>query len=293
MMMRRHMGFCLLWLCISSQAAAQDPLDQLLKSLQGITLPFDVAVFSSLEETQDYKRQVEAVMEILDGREAIHSRADVDDFKKTQIVCNALHLLDQYDLPYVERIISRLSEEENWKRRERALLAYLCAKRDIQYDTNVTCLLESLKFYETDLESPANREVAWTVRDICDTLSYLGDLFILNGDPGILDEMFAYASIAFGYPAEYFSDRLVGMLLKRPDLFVSSLARPGDKTIRDVTNRILFGISNDSVRKSLEEALCNKLEGVEGREKEVVAHLRVEAEALRQQWAREPDTVNP
>ena len=278
---------------MSSQAVAQDALDQLLKSLEGITQPFEVTVFSRLEETQDYRRQVEAVMEILDHRESIHSRADVDDFRKTQIVCNALHLLDEYDLPDVERIIRRLSEEEDWKRRERDLLAYLCAKRDIQYDTNVTRLLESLKSYETDLESPANREVAWTVRDICDTLSRLGDLFILNGDPRILDELFAYASIAFGYPAEYFSDRLVGMLLKRPDLFVSSLARSRDKTLQDVTNSILFGIRNDSVRKSIEEALRNKSEGVEGREKEVVAHLRVETEALRQQWAQEPDTANP
>jgi hypothetical protein len=280
-------------LCISSQAAAQDPLDQLLKSLEGIKLPFDVAVSSSLEETQDYRRQVEAVMEILDGREAFHSRGDVDDFKKTRIVCNALHLLDEYDLPHVERILSRLSEEEDWKRRERDLLAYLCAKRDIRYDTNVTYLLESLKSYETDLESPANGEVAWTVRDTCDTLSYLGDLFILNGDPTILDELFAYASIAFGYPAEYFSDRLTGMLLKRPDLFVSSLARSRDKTVRDVTNSIIFGIRNDSVRKSIEEALHNKLEGAAGREREVVTHLRVAAEALRQQWAPEPDTAKP
>ena len=131
------------------------------------------------------------------------------------------------------------------------------------------------------------------MRDICDTLSYLGDLFILNGDPTILDELFAYASIAFGYPAEYFSDRLTGMLLKRPGLFVSSLARSPDNTIRDVTNSIVFGIRNDSVRKSIEEALCNKLETAEGREREVVAHLRAAAEALRQQWAPEPDAANP
>jgi hypothetical protein len=293
MMMRRHMGFCLLWFCMSSQAAAQDPLDQLLKSLEGITLPFDVAVFSSLEETQDYRRQVEAVMVILDGREAIHNRTDVDDFKKTRVVCNALHLLDEYDVSLVETILSRLSGEENWKRRERDLLAYLCAKRGIQYDANVTYLLESLKFHETDLESPANGEVAWTVRDTCDTLSYLGDLFILNGDPRILDELFAYASIAFGYPAEYFSDGLTGMLLKRPDLFVASLARSPDKTIRDVTNSIVFGIRNDSVRKNIEEALSNKPEKAEGKEGEVVAHLRAAAEALRQQWAPEPDTANP
>jgi len=293
MMMRRHLGFCLLWLCLSSQAAAQDPLDQLLKSLEGMTLPFDVSGLSSLGDPQDYKKQIEAVTEILDSREGIHSRTDVDDFEKTQIVCNALHLLDEYDLPYVQEIIGRLSEEEHWKRRERALLAYLCAKRDIQYDTNVTYLLESLRSYEADLESPENREVAWTVRDLCDTLSYLGDIFILNGDPGILDELFAYASIAFGYPAEYFSERLTGMLLKRPDLFVSFLARSREKTIRDVTNSIVFGIRNDSVRKSIEETLQNAGERVEGREKEVVAHLRAEVEALRQQWVREPDATNP
>ena len=291
--MRRHLGFCLLWLCLSSQAAARDPLDPLLKSLEGIRLHFDDSVLYGLEAKQDYRRQVEAVLAILDGREALHSLADVDDFRKTRIVCNALHLLDEFDTPLVNRNLSRLSGEENWKRRERDLLAYLCAKRNIQYDANVAYLLESLKFYETDLESPGNEEVARTVRDTCDTLSYLGSLFILHGDPTILEELFAYTSIAYGYPAEFLSDRLTGMLMKRSELFVSSLARSSDKTIRDVTNSVVFGVRNDSVRKSVEEAFYSQLDRVEAGEEEWVDRLRAALDTLGRQWAPEPDTANP
>jgi len=288
-MMRRHIGFCLLCLCISTKASAQDPLDQLLKSLEGIAWPFDYGVLLNLEETPDYRRRVGAVTEILDEREAIHSRSEMDEFRKTRIVCGALQLLDEYDLPLVEQILFRLSEEENWKRRERALLAYLCAKRDIRYDANVGYLLECLALYETDLENPANGNVAWTVRDMCDTLSSLGDLFIRKGDERILGALFAYASVGFGYPVEYFSDRLVGMLVKRPVLFVSSLAGSGDETIRDVTNSIGFGIRNDSVLESIDQVLHEKLDGVGGREKELVSRLRAEMEALRRQWAGETE----
>jgi hypothetical protein len=289
MMLRGCTGVCLLWLCMSARALAQDPLDQLLKSLEGIAWPFDYAVLSSLEDTQDFQKRIGALTEILDDREAIHSRADIDAFQGTQIVCSALLLLDTYDLPDVDRIINRLGEEENWESRERALLAYVSAKRGIRYDTNVSYLLEALRSYETNLEDPANAEVAWAVRDICDTLSYLGDLFIVRGDARVLDGLFAYASIAFGYPAEYFSDRLTGMLLKRPTLFVSSLARSTDETRMDVTNSIGFGIRNDSIRKSLDNVLNDELGRVEGREKEVVVKLKIEVEALRRQWSRETE----
>ncbi len=292
-MMRRHIGFCLLFLCMSTQVWAQDPLDRLLKSLEGMAWPFDYTELLSLEEPPHYERQVGAVLEILDRREAIHSRPEIDDFRKTQIVCNALQLLDAYDLPLVEQILARLSEEEDWRPREKALLAYLCAKRDIHYEPNVAYLMERLTLYETDLESPANRNVAWTVRGTCDTLSYLADLFIQKGDERILGDLFAYTSVAFGYPAEFFSDRLVRMLLKRPDLFISCLARTRDETVRDVTGSIGFGIRNDSIRKDLDEALQDKLDRVEGREREAVVRLRKEVEALRRQWAREPVASRP
>jgi hypothetical protein len=292
-MMRRLLGFCLIGLCLSTDAAAQDPLAELLKSLQGTGYPGDDAVLSGLTEEEDYRGRIEAVTRILDQREILHGRSDIDDFQKTQIVSNALHLLDAYDLPDVDRVLRRLGEEDDWNRRERDLLAYLCAKRDIHYDANVTYLLASLTAHEKDLESPANRRVAWTVRETCDTLSYLGDLFIRRGDETILRELFAYASTAFGYPAEYFSDRLLGMLLKRPVLFVSCLAGSSDETVRDVTNSIGFGIRNDSIRKSLEDVLNDRLDRVEGREEKVVTRLREEVEALRMQWAAETGVSNP
>ena len=282
--MRRLLGFCLLGLCLSTEAAAQDPLAELLKSLEGTGYPLDDAVVLGLTEEENYRGRIEVVTRILDQRETIHSRSDIDDFRKTQIVSNALHLLDAYDLPDVNEVLRRLGEEDGWDTSERDLLAYLCAKRNILYDANVTCLLESLTRHENDLESPANRRVAWTVREICDTLSYLGDLFIRRGDERILRELFGYTSIAFGYPAEYFSDRLVGMLLKRPGLFVSCLADSSDETVRDVTNSIGFGIRNDSIRKSLDEVLHDPLDRVGGREKELVDRLSAEVEALRMQW---------
>lgn len=292
-MLRRHIGFWLLWLCLASNAAAQDPLGQLLQALEGITWPFGDAVLLKLEDATDYRRRLEAVLEILEEREAIHDRTEIDEFRKTQIVCGALRVLDGYDLPLVEQILFKLSAEENWKRGEKALLAYLCAKRDIHYEANVTYLFQCLTFYETDLESPVNRKVAWTIRETCDTLSYLGDLFVSKGDTRILGELFAYTSIAFGYPAEYFSNRLVGMLIKRPVLFVSSLSGSNEETIRDVCTSIGFGIRNDSIRKSVEEVLNDKLNRVEGKEGEVVVRLKKEVEALTRQWAREAVVSRP
>ena len=83
------------------------------------------------------------------------------------------------------------------------------------------------------------------------------------------------------------------MLMKRSELFVSSLARSSDKTIRDVTNSVVFGIRNDSVRKSVEEAFYGQLDRVEVGEEEWVDRLRAALDALGRQWAPGPDTANP
>ena len=253
-------------------ALGQEDLSLLLQRLDEVDYPLEHDDLVGLGESQDPEKRIHTLQKILGDRRALHSREDLTPYVKTEITCSALRLLDGYDLPRVDGIIRRLSGEEDWEVREKAILAFLAAKRDMGYRENVAYLLRLLPKYTEELSRGANDDVAWTITDLCTCLSSLAELYLLRGDDAVLSALFTHSTTSLGYPAEYASYILVDLLLKRPKPFIASLARCAGLTRASVLNSITYGIRSDRVKKQIEEVLNDG--GTRGdREKDLISAL--------------------
>jgi hypothetical protein len=247
---------------IVAQVHGQNYIRHLVKNLIEIGYPIkkeDIIALDKIGMRFDTKNRITVIEKILSDREFIHSQKDADYFVKTEIVCDALRLLDEHDLPLVNSLIDNLNNQNGWEKREKTLLAYIAAKRDIRYETNVKYLIDALPQNSGDLESMAKGEVSWAILDVCNYLSFLSDLFVLKGDADAFSALIRYTSKSYGYPAEYLSHMFVDMFLRRPEAFISQLAAKDDKTIDSVINSLIFGIWNNRVREKVKEVLKKDL----------------------------------
>ena len=143
--------------------------------------------------------------------------------------------------------------------RERALLAFMAAKRDIRYQSNAAFLLEVLPQYGSDLERIYSGDTSHAIIDVMNCLSYLADLFVYKGDKNILDSLILYSARAYGYPAEYLSHMFIDMFLLRPKVFISTLAVKDSNTLNTVIKSLIFGIRNNQVRAEVKAVLQKDL----------------------------------
>jgi hypothetical protein len=207
----------------------------------------------------DYKNRIKLLEKILLDRDFIHNRKDINYFSKTEVILDALRLLDEHDLPVANKLIDELNKQGGWEKREKALLASMAAKRDIRYQSNAAYLLSMLPKYASDLDGIYSGESFLAIIDAMSYLSYLADLSVYKGDKDILNSLFIYTSRAHGFPAEYLSHKFVEILLLRPKVFISTLATKDDQTVNSVTNSLYFGIRNNQVREKVKGVLQKNL----------------------------------
>jgi hypothetical protein len=219
----------------------------------------DVIALDKTAMSFESKNRINVLEKILLDREFIHSRKNIDYFIKTEIVCDALRLLDQHDLPVANALIDELNKQTGWEKREQALLAYMAAKRDIRYQSNAGYLLGFLALYGSDQETVYNGENFQFTVDVMSGLSYFADLFVYKGDQNFLNLLIRYSSRFYGFPVEYLSHRFVDMFLLRPKVFLSALAVKDEQTINAVINSIVFGIRNSHERKMVKRVLKKDL----------------------------------
>lgn len=258
------------------QIHAQNYIPHLVRNLLKMGYPLnkeDVLALDKIGMRFDSKNRITVLEKILADREFIHSRQDVDYFTRTEAIIDALRLLDELDLPASRALIEKLNRQSGWEAREKALLAYMAAKRDIRYQSNTSYLLGILPQYGSNLEKNYSGESARAIIDVMNCLSYLSDLFVYNGDTYILNALIRYGSKTYGFPAEYLSHQFVDMFLMRPKVFVSTLAVKDDSIVHTVTDALIFGIRNNQVREKVKEVLQKDLSGVEEPSKRVVLLL--------------------
>lgn len=207
----------------------------------------------------DTKNRIKLLEEILLDRDSIHSRKDIDYFIRTEVILDALRLLDEHDLPVANTLIDELNKQGGWEKREKTLLASMAAKRGFRYQSNAAYLLSVLPQYGSDLERIYKGESFQAIKDVMNCLSYLADLFIYKGDKDILNSLITYASRAHGLPAEYLSHMFVEMLLLRPKDFISILVAKDEQTVISVINSLDFGIRNNQVRERVKDVLRKNL----------------------------------
>jgi hypothetical protein len=255
---------CIIILCVGLPGEAQPQnynVSNLVRNLLKIGYPLereDVIALDKIGMKFGSKNRITVLEEILRDRDFIHSRKD-DFFIKTEIIVDALRLLDEHDLPVVNKLIDELNQQEGWEKRERALLAFMAAKRDIRYQSNAAFLLKVLPQYGSDLERTYSGEAFQAILDIMNCLSYLTDLFVYKGDKDILNSLILYSARAYGYPAEYLSHMFIDMFLLRPKVFISTLAVKDDQTVNTVIKSLIFGIRNNQVREEVKAVLQKDL----------------------------------
>jgi hypothetical protein len=255
---------CILILCagLLGEAQAQDyKVTNLVKNLLKIGYPLereDVIALDKIGMQFGSKNRITVLEEILRDRDSIHSRKD-DFFIKTDIIIDALRLLDEHDLPVVYKLIDELNQQDGWEMRERALLAFMAAKRDIRYPSNAAFLLEVLPQYGSDLARIYSGETSLAIIDVMNCLSYLTDLFVYKGDNAILNSLILYSARAYGYPAEYLSHMFIEMFLLRPEVFISTLAVKDSNTVNTVIKSLIFGVRNNHVRAEVKAVLQKDL----------------------------------
>jgi hypothetical protein len=255
---------CILILCVGlvGDAQAQDyNVTNLVRNLLKIGYPLereDVIALDKIGMQFGSKNRITVLEEILRKRDFIHSRND-DFFIKTEIIIDALRLLDEHDLPVVYKLVDELNQQDGWEVRERALLAFMAAKRDIRYQSNAAFLLKLLPQYGSDLERIYSGETSHAIIDVMNCLSYLADLFVYKGDTDILNSLILYSSRAYGYPAEYLSHMFIDMFLLRPKVFISTLAVKDDRIVNTVIKSLIFGIRNNQVRAEVKAVLQKDL----------------------------------
>jgi hypothetical protein len=255
---------CILILCVGlvGDAQAQDyNVTNLVRNLLKIGYPLereDVIALDKIGMQFGSKNRITVLEEILRKRDFIHSRND-DFFIKTEIIIDALRLLDEHDLPVVYKLVDELNQQDGWEMRERALLAFMAAKRDIRYQSNAAFLLKLLPQYGSDLERIYSGETSHAIIDVMNCLSYLADLFVYQGDKDILNSLILYSARAYGYPAEYLSHMFIDMFLLRPKVFISTLAVKDDRIVNTVIKSLIFGIRNNQVREEVKAVLQKDL----------------------------------
>lgn len=269
-------GAVILLLSFGGEAFAQNYIAHLVRNLLKMGYPLskeDVLALDKIGMRFDSKNRITVLEKILEDRDYIHSREEVDYFIRTEAICDALRLLDELELPVVRRLVEKLNQQQGWEAREKALLAYMAAKRDIYYQANVDYLLRLLPQHGGDLEKIYSGETSRAIIDVMNCLSYLADLFVYNGDTYILNALIRYESRAYGFPAEYLSYQFVDMFLLRPKVFVATLAIKDDSIVNTVTNALIFGIRNNQVRAKVKEVLRKDLSTMEEPGKRVVVLL--------------------
>ncbi len=258
--------FCLAVLSASllvNDAAAQSyQTRKLIRNLIKIGYPVDredVIALDKIGMRFDTKNRLDVLKKILEDRQSIHNRTRFDYFTRTEIICDALRLMDEHDLPATDLLIDQLNRQDGWENRERALLAFMSAKRGIRYRENTDFLLEVLPRYDRDLEKNYGVDASQAIIDIMNFLSYLADLYIYKSDETILLSLFGYASKAYGFPAEYLSHMFVDMFLFDPELYLSNLSNQEDGAVNTVITSMVFGIRNNQIREKITEALKQRL----------------------------------
>ena len=260
---------CIFILCVGlpGKAQAQDyNATNLVRNLLKIGYPLereDVVALDKIGMQFGAKNRLTVLEEILRDRDFIHSRKN-DFFTKTEIIVDALRLLDEHDLPVVNKLIDELNQQEGWEKREMALLAFMAAKRDIRFASNAAFLTDLLPQYGSDLDRIYSGDTSRAIIDVMNCLSYLADLFVYKGDKDILNSLILYSARAYGYPAEYLSHLFIDIFLIRPKDFISTLAVKDERTVNSVIKSMIFGIRNNQVREEMKVVLQKDLFASDG-----------------------------
>lgn len=234
----------------------------LVTNLVAIGYPLTRKDVGSLEKTMmrfNGENRIDLIEKILRDREGIHKREDIDYFIKTKVILDALRLLDEHDLPVANKQIDAFNRQEGWEKGEKALLAYMAAKRNIRYSSNTAYLLNVLSGYRTDSAGIYSEESFQSIIDERNGLSYLADLFASKGDRDILNWLINYSLKTYGFPAENLSHMFVEMLLRRPKVFISTVAIRDDHTVNAMMKALIFGIRNNPERQKVKGVLQKDL----------------------------------
>ena len=269
-------GAAILLLSFGVNVYAQNYIAHLVRNLIQMQYPLtkeDVLALDKIGMRFDSKNRITVLEKILMDRDDIHSREEVDYFVRVETICDALRLLDELDLPVANTLVEKLSRQQGWEGREKALLAYMAAKRDIRYKANVEYLMSILSQQGSGSKKADSGETSTDIIDIMNCISYLADLFVINGDTYILNSLIRYESRAYGFPAEYLSHQFVDMFLMRPKVFVTTLAIKDDPIVNSVVNGLIFGIRNKQLREKVKEVLNKDLSSMEAPGKRVVILL--------------------
>jgi hypothetical protein len=215
----------------------------------------DVIALDNIGMRFDIPNRLDVLKKILSDRDKIHGIKDASYFTKTEAICNALHLLDEHNLPEADELVATLSHQQGWEKREKGLLSYMAAKRHIDYKLNLVYLLSALAEYSGNEEMHSKVEITTEILDLCNCLSYLADLFNHTGNVQILNTLIDYAARAYGYPGEYASRLLVDMFLQQPDAFISVLAKKDDQTRKTIIDSMVFGIWNNQQKSNVLNAI--------------------------------------
>ena len=257
------------------EAYGKDYARLLVKGLIKLEYPLDsmdVIALDKISMRFDARNRFDVLKKILGDRDKIHNSKKGEYYEKVDVICNALRLLDELDLPRTSEIVGELISEQGWEKREAMLLSYMSAKRDMDYEANKKYLIESL--LRQGLEEEWNGNISSAIMDTCDNISFLSDLYIYKGDKEILDALISYAAHAYGYPAEHLSRKFAEMFIKRPQLFINVLSEKNAQKTGLVIESLVFGIWDGKVRGEVDEILEIKLSDKDYSDNWVVGLLR-------------------
>ena len=257
------------------KAYGKDYARLLVKGLIKLEYPLDsmdVIALDKISMRFDTKNRFDVLKMILRDRDKIHNSKKGEYYEKVEIICNALRLLDELDLPQTNEVVGELISEQGWEKREMILLSYMAAKRDIDYGANKKYLIESL--LKQGQEEELNGDISSAIMSVCDNISFLSDLYIYKGDKEILIALINYSARAYGYPAEHLSRIFTEIFIQRPQLFIDVLSEKNVKNAEMVIDSLVFGIWDGNVRGEVDESLKTKLSNKEYAHNWVVSLLR-------------------
>lgn len=249
-------------LCPVREACSENYSSLLVSGLLRLGYPLtrdDVVALDKISMRFDTLNRVDVLTRIIEDRQHIHSLDKGESYEKTEVICYALRLLNEMDLPLIRDVVGRFAKEKGWQEKERRLLAYMAAKRDIDYAANVDFLIAAMPSQETDLKKEWGGEISLSIMDICDNLSSLTELYIYQGDRKILDALITYAGRVYGYPKEYLSYMFVEILLQRPRSFINILTEKNDEQVGQVINSLLFAIWRNDAKSKVDALMEDEL----------------------------------
>ena len=269
------LGVFLIFLAVSvgREAGSQNYSSLLVSGLLRLDYPLtrgDVVALDNISMRFDAKNRIDVLKRILRDRNRIYGLEKGDSFEKTEVICNALRLLNEMELPVTRTIIEELVHEEGWQEKEHRLLSYMAAKRDIDFDANVRFLIASMPSQETDLQKEWGGEISLSIMDICDNISFLTELFIYHGDRNILEALIRFARRAYGYPKEYLSHMFVEIFLQRPVLFIDIVSEQDDQSVDAVVDSLLFAVWRNDSKSKVDALFEEELAGEEYKQNRVV-----------------------